>query len=372
MKTIAAKPRVTIKDVAESAGVSPATVSLILSKRPGWLEQFHPDTVKRVRDCAAKLGYSRNMFATSMLTGASTFFALVLHEMRDDREEGWHHWAFEGALLEGVNGGIEDKGVHPIVVTTPAQPVESDTAKVAAVIDGGVFGSIVRTPSADLQSLLRNRLQNGHPTVVVFPEQTAAWATNAIDLDNLQAGQTAAKLLAARRRRQCVVVRYRSMTEADRLRLQGFARTARDAGARVTALRLPDGIDEHEVAGVVARQIDPAEVDGIYAVDSVTSIGSLLGCMRAGVVPGSDCDLVGCDASMWRTPGLPTITCVDVSWREVGRLAVEKLLRISGSGQASFKSVLLKPRIVEGDSCPVSGKFRPERQQARGGSRVGV
>jgi LacI family transcriptional regulator len=356
--------RVTIKTVADQAGVSPATVSLILADRPGWVDQFHPDTVKKVRSVAEKLGYRRNIFASAMPSGATAFFALVLQEMANAGPESWQHWAFEGALLEGVNAGAEQHEVHPIVVTTPAEPNDADVTKVANVIEGGVFGSIVRTPGPVLEDLLWARLQLGHPIVVVFPMEMSAWPSNAIDVDNLAVGQTAGKLLVANKRRNWGLVRFQQTTEAHKLRVDGFTQAARHAGARVSTVRLPLGVDEHEAAALIAKQLERTPVDAIYAVDSVASVGAILAAMRLGLTPGDDCDIVGCDAALWRTPGLPRITSIDISWRDVGMLAIDKLYKASQSRQPGFKPVLLKPRIVEGDSCAVPPKFHPDQHES--------
>jgi DNA-binding LacI/PurR family transcriptional regulator len=347
------KPRVTIRTVADEAGVSPATVSLILAERPGWIEQFHPDTIRKVRHAARRLGYRRNMFASAMPQGASNFFALVLHEMCGASDETWHHWAFEGALLEGVNAVAEPRGVHAIVVTTRLRPGDSDAGKVTAVIEGGVFGAIVRTPGAALESVLRARLARGHPIVVVFPRATSGWSTNAIDVDNVAAGQAAGRLLGRRRRSHWLLVRYQQANEVHRHRADGVTMAARQAGARLSTVRLPLGMDEHESAAILVRHLESSSVDGVFAIDSISSVGAVLACAGAGRRAGEACDVVGCDASMWRTPGLPRITSVDISWREVGELAMERLLECRPPASPRFKTILLAPRIVEGESCPV-------------------
>jgi DNA-binding LacI/PurR family transcriptional regulator len=67
----------------------------------------------------------------------------------------------------------------------------------------------------------------------------------------------------------------------------------------------------------------------------------------------TDLDLVGCDCSLWRIGSLPTMTAVDISWNNVGCLALQKLLSMCKSGEATFDTILLKPRVVPGDSCPL-------------------
>ena len=61
VRTVA--PRVTLAHVADRAGVSTATASLILSRREEYIRQFRTDTVEKVRRSAKRLGYRANLFA---------------------------------------------------------------------------------------------------------------------------------------------------------------------------------------------------------------------------------------------------------------------------------------------------------------------
>lgn len=54
---MASRGKPTLSDVARAAGVSPATASMILRETPG--VSFSEDTVRRVRDAVASLGYRR-------------------------------------------------------------------------------------------------------------------------------------------------------------------------------------------------------------------------------------------------------------------------------------------------------------------------
>ena len=87
----------TVASVAERAGVSTTTVSLILSERPEYLRQFHPDTIRRVREAARRLGYHGNLFASGLPTRASPFFALVLREESTEEISSWHQWSWNSS-----------------------------------------------------------------------------------------------------------------------------------------------------------------------------------------------------------------------------------------------------------------------------------
>ncbi len=53
--------RPTMRAIAERAGVSRATVSLILNGRPEAVGRFKPETVARVRAIADQMGYHANI-----------------------------------------------------------------------------------------------------------------------------------------------------------------------------------------------------------------------------------------------------------------------------------------------------------------------
>lgn len=355
MKSKPRSSRVTLANVAARAGVSTTTVSLILSGREEYIRQFHPDTVDKVRRSADRLGYRTNLFASGLPTKASSFFAIILQEVGNREVSTWHHWGFEGDLLAGVIQEASENGVYPIVATAHPQADEAALRPMETIIAGGVFGSIVRTPNPHLERYLRLRMKQGQPMVVVFPAKLAAWPTNAIDVDNVALGETAGRLLAAQGRRAWALVHFRRRGfEPLTRRTDGFRQAALDHGATIKDFVLPLGLDELRTRDLLAPRLRRAGVDGVFAVDSVASVGALLACVKAGLVPGDDFHLVGCDCAFWQSSPLPNITSVDISWRDVGMAAIRKLCELSRAGESQFSTLLIRPRIVEGGTCPAS------------------
>jgi|SRR5579872_533245 len=67
----------TIKDVAEKAGVSPATVSYVLNEA----RKVRPETEQRVLSAVKELGYQPNTAARSLVVGRSTIIGLIVPDM---------------------------------------------------------------------------------------------------------------------------------------------------------------------------------------------------------------------------------------------------------------------------------------------------
>jgi LacI family transcriptional regulator len=352
--------RVTLATVARRAGVSVTTVSVVLAGRPELLARYHPDTVAKVQQAARKLQYRANLFATSLPAQKSPFFALVLPDFRREALGESHVHGYESSLLAGVIWAGTERRLYPVTLTMPRDPDASAVEEVGRVIDGGVFGTIARSPNLAFERFLCPRFKAGHPMVAIFPRRMADWPTNGIDVDNEQVGRTAARLLVSRRRSRWVLVRYQKMVDSDRARCEAFLAEAGRAGAEPRPIRVPMGLNEHEVCDFLTERLRRLRPEAIFAPESTSSVGAMLACARLGLVPERDFDLVGCDSASWRVAGLPSITCVDVSWEQAGTRAVEELSRMYETGARQFRTVLLAPRVVPGGTCPVA----PESSEA--------
>ncbi len=344
--------RPTIQAIAKRAGVSRATVSLILTNRADVVGRFKPDTVQKVREIADSLGYRANLTALSLRSEYPTFFGLILRGAGEADAISWHHQAFEGQFLAGALEASRILNLYPVLATTDSPDPDGALHRVRGVLDGGIFGAIFRTPLPVLDGPMRRQIEQGLPVVIVFPQNRASCPSNSIDVDNVAAGRMAAELLARAGRRKWVIVRHDAKWDAVSLREAGAQDVARAAGAEAKVINVPFGIDENALSEWLAPRLKEMRPDGIYAVSSVTGVGSLLACQKAALRLLDDVCLVGCDASLWRAPGCPGITSVDVSWYATGDLAVRKMHELREAGESHFDNIQLPPHIRRGGTCP--------------------
>lgn len=118
-----------LRDVAERAGVNPATASRALSGAlPGMVS---PATAQRVRDAAAELGYVRDEAAASLRTGQTRTVGLL------DVDSG-------GPLQRGVEDVLCEAGY--MMITATATSRASSEAAVAGLVGRRADGVIVAGP----------------------------------------------------------------------------------------------------------------------------------------------------------------------------------------------------------------------------------
>lgn len=143
-----------IHDVAREAGVSITTVSHVFSgKRP-----VAPDTERRVRDVARRLGFSPHSVARGLATGRSMTLAIAFPFTDDSVILD----PYFGRLLEGFSGAAAAAGYGFLLV--PMTPRRSGFPLSQLLSEGRFDGAIVADPAEhdDLIPLLR---RHGVPVV---------------------------------------------------------------------------------------------------------------------------------------------------------------------------------------------------------------
>lgn len=97
----------TIRDVAESAGVSLTTVSYVLSGRPGGTTRISQPTQDRVHAAVRELGYVPNRAARGMRRGRTDLVAVAVADLEDARDRG---------LAAAVARILPQHGYQPVIL----------------------------------------------------------------------------------------------------------------------------------------------------------------------------------------------------------------------------------------------------------------
>lgn len=175
----------TTKDLARAAGVSLATVDRVLNGRPG----VRADTVARVNEAVARLGFTRNATAAALARGRALRLAFLLPRS-------------EGLFVRAIRARVEEANLAlaPEMVQLEVRPLDTaDPHLIAAGIEGvgeDVDGVAVMAPESPPARDAILRLRERLPHVVAFvsghgglPEMPL------VGIDNAAAGATAARLM---------------------------------------------------------------------------------------------------------------------------------------------------------------------------------
>src|SRR4029453_8427699 len=121
----------TMHDVAAAAGVSQATVSLVLNSASG--SRFSEDTRKRVRDAVNRVGYRTNAHAKVLREGVSGMIGFIGDSVATT--------PFAGAIIEGAQQRAWEDGILLLTVKTGVDK-ELEAASLDAMLSYKVAGVV--------------------------------------------------------------------------------------------------------------------------------------------------------------------------------------------------------------------------------------
>ncbi|WP_296419128.1 LacI family DNA-binding transcriptional regulator [Pseudooctadecabacter sp.] len=262
---------VTLKDVAERAGVSRSAVSRTFTEGAS----VSARTREKVEKAASALGYSPNALASSLTTGRTKMIGVVSNN--------FHNPIFL-QVFDLVTKELQNRGLRPLLVNLSD---ETDPAKSLAMLrQYSVDGAIVA--SSTLPVTFAEAFQEAGLTVVhPFGRQTAHPKVTTIGIDNHAAGALAASTLIARGYRRIAFLGGPESATSTQDRHAGFLDEVAkhsDVEASVSyaaSYSFNGGRDEMQ------RLIGADLAEAYFCGDDVVSIGALSALQSAGIdVPG--------------------------------------------------------------------------------------
>jgi LacI family transcriptional regulator len=341
--------RATIRDVAESAGVSIGTASKALNGQG----KLRPETIERVLQAAERLGFAPNTLAQALLAGRSFTVGLITSDS---------FGRFSIPVMLGAEDALGTGQVSVFMCDTRDDP-ERERRYVEMLWARRVDGLIVTgrriEPRPPVQSL------SGIPVVYAMTQPAVGAADSdesagAVLTDDEGGGFTAASHLIAIGRRRIAHVAGPNRFLAARLRAQGFAAALAAAGLEPCGeIRFGEWTEHwgREAAGLLLAD----RPDAIFCASDQIARGVSDTLRAVGRRIPDDVALVGFDNWLPMAMGaLPPLTSVDPCLEEVGRIAATRLLAaIGGDHHPDVHRVPTKLAVRESTGgYPSRNRFR--------------
>jgi LacI family transcriptional regulator len=357
---------VTLHDVAREAGVSYATASRALN---GSDRSVRAENVARVREAAARLGYTPHVSAQAIARGSSNTVALVVGAVDDPYFASIADGVAEGAAAAGltltaaVTDRAPDMGLHIVRTLRGRRP------RVILVAGSRLTGESAGTALGE--ELDQYRRAGGRVALLTsndldFPTLAVDHHGGAFRLAQALAGLGYRRFAVLHGDDRIRMSHDRRRGFADGLRQAGIALDQRhviatdlnrDGGHRATAALLRGFSRAHSggdagggdagggdagggdsqlgagngglLGGLLGGGGGPVAgggLEAIFAVNDVMAIGAMTALREAGLRPGRDMAVAGFDDIDAARDVTPTLTSVRVPLRDLGRRAVELAL----------------------------------------------
>jgi DNA-binding LacI/PurR family transcriptional regulator len=328
---------VTLAEVAKIAGVSPSTVSYVISGK----RSISAATRERVERAIHDLDYHPNVGARALAGKRSYIIALVV-PLRTD--------VYVPIMMEiamSVTVAAREYGYDVLLITNDEGPDGLRRVSASGLADGVILMDV----KLDDERLPVLRGTGIHAALIGVPDDSEGLAC--IDHDFAAAGALCADHLADFGHRDVAFIGYspqvyQQHTGYAERTLMGFRDRAEERGMRI--LHRPCQGTYESTAGALARILaDRPQTTG-FVVQNEGAIGPLLSLLRAGgrIVPEDVSVLARCSDRL-AAEHSPRLTAVAGPDSELGRTAVEMLMhRIQGD--ATDGVVLLNPVLTPRES----------------------
>ncbi|OKB64349.1 Mal regulon transcriptional regulator MalI [Serratia marcescens] len=339
--------KITITDVAQQAGVSVTTVSLVLSGKG----RISPTTVEKVNQAIEQLGYVRNRQAATLRGGESGVIGLILRDICEP---------FYAEMTAGLSEALETHD-KLLFLTQSGRDGQGLQRAFDALLAQGVDGIVLAGGIRAAAGLKEKAAEQGVPLVCVA-RSSGLDGVDVVRPDNMQAAKLATEFLISRGHSQIAYLggQSDSLTRAERL--GGFCATLLQYGLPFRSEWIVECDCRQRQAAEAAEQLlrQYPNITAIVCHKASVALGAYFGLTRSGRSIGSD----GIDAYYGQQVALigfgdvpeaeltePPLTFVSSSAREVGRSAAARLLQRINDADLPAQNVILPPTLIRRGSA---------------------
>jgi LacI family transcriptional regulator len=335
--------RATIRDIADLAGVSIATVSRVLNDRP----DVAPGTRETVMQVVREHGFSTNRGARGLSSGRTGIIGLTLPLVND---------AYFGPMLGGASEALYEADMRIILCPTLHEH-DREVSLLERLMRGTTDGAILMLPE-ESEDELRTLQRQGYPFVVVDPRDPPPEGIPCVSAMHASGAKQATEHLLELGHRRIGAIAGNPGWYATEERLAGFRGALAGAGILpepelivYSDWRIPRGTEAAEQLLAL-----PEPPTAIFAFNDNVAIGALHAARERGLDVPRDVSVVGFDDTFQATIVTPTLTTVRQPLAEMGRMGVSLLTRlIEGQRVDALRLELSTKLVVRESTAPPRG-----------------
>lgn len=333
--------KITIKQVAQEAGVSTQTVSRVLNERP----DVAPETRQQILAIIDRVGYQPSALARSLIQRRSYTLGIVIAGLR---------FIGPSRTLNGITARAEEMGYSlllkklPRFDTADTEPILNDL--LARQVDGIIWAVPEIGGSHDW---LQDRLP-GLPVPIIFLTTQQKINVSTVSIDNYLGAHIAAEHLLAQGCQHIGHLAGPLIWWEAHQRHAAWQDVLAEAGKPVKSNHWIEGDWSAQSAVEPVEQLldQYPEIDGVFVANDQMALAVLQVAHRRGLRVPQDLAVVGFDGLAEAPYFWPPLTTIQQDLHELGCVAVQEVVKMIEVGRDSDQvyqpeTVLLKPKLLE-------------------------
>lgn len=342
--------RITLKDVAERAGVSYQTVSKVVNGTAS----VSADTERAIWSVVEELGYRANATARNLRQSATRLIGYSWEPNLPTRIS-----PILDQFLSSTVGAAEAAGYHLLLFPTHRGPRPEDAENVD---QAAAYRELIRAGRVD--GFIITSTNYGDPRIrllsemrfpfVAFGRADPEWHFPYVDVDGRAGLRAATAHLIAQGHRAIGLLGWPAPSRAGTARENGYREAMQMHGLPVDPAWVLHGEGSAEIGYALTErllELPPGRrPSAVAAVDDLLAVGAMRAALAHGLAVGADFGVTGYDD----TPGVqyltPPLTSLRQPIAEVGQRIVEMLTALLAGRPPDRSEVVLAPQLIVRDS----------------------
>jgi DNA-binding LacI/PurR family transcriptional regulator len=324
--------KVTLKEVAERAGVSRSAVSRTFTDGAS----VSPRTRAKVEAAARDLGYSPNFLARSLTTRRTQMIGLV--------SDNFHNPLFL-EVFDRFTRGLQDRGLRPLLVNLGGM---TDIEGAVQMLRQYSVDGVVVASSTLPRDFVRAFKEAGLPVVHSFGRRSNSPQVDIVGIDNFACGRMAARALIERGYRRIAFLGGPEAATSTQDRMAGFlAEAGQHPGVTVShsfAAAYNFDAGRAEMTRLLASA-PPAEA--YFCGDDVIAIGAMSAVTDHGLSVPGDVGIIGFNDMQMSGWANIRLTTIRQPVAEIVEASLDVVVALADDPDRSPESRLFPCEIVE-------------------------
>ena len=346
----------TIRDVAERAGVSSATVSHTINGT----RHVEKETRERVLEAISEIGYRPNYLARGLRNRRTGTIGLIIPDNTNP---------FFAEMARSIEDSGFARGYNVMLCNSDRNP-QKEASYVEVLLAKQVDGLILASSNAKPE--LVHQIRNAAVPAVLIPGELGDFEIDVLMTDDFAAGELAGDHLLALGHRKIAAISGPRTTSASAGRLAGFESVLAKAGTTPVAIARGDFRAERGRDAMAELLDSGLEFTAVFAANDLTAIGALQTLRERRIAVPDELSLMGFDGMQLSDLVSPRLTTIAHSLGVIGPQTIALLDERMAAPDAPARQVLLPSTLVVREStAPPRGEitFRTEAHaRTKGGS----
>lgn len=333
--------RTTIKDVAEEAGVSISTVSMVMS---GKADRISEQTKKRVLEVAERLDYVPNRQAQWLQSQESKVLAILVPDLSNN---------YYARLASAAMQTAMSNGYLLIVLTLPEDADEQKNLR--TIFRGGYIGGVL-IASRRFDSIRKDLVGNKQISYVLMDESIAESDSRyLVTGDKELGGQIAARHFLEMGHRKFACITGPEGAPNSVRRLEGFVGELKRNGIEIPEENIYRGDYDAKSGYEGAAALEGKDFTAVFAFNDLSAIGAMRYFQERGYRIPEDVSIIGYDHIQTSDYVYPRLTTVDQNLNTIAVAGTEALINLI-TGKPVLSEQLIAPTLIAGETVARIGK----------------